>query len=162
MLTENHLTLRLVRLKRLETWPNQGHGFSFVLAKSGSGRYMSKSAVQNLLPGDVLVLNSTNEGKIEVANDEMIFWCFTVRFEHLSPLFAVGEICLLKSTTENLTRPKLYPASSSLAQECHRLIENVPPQGNVNHRSQVLRVAAAVLSVEFKYSRSQQAGFVRI
>jgi len=65
----DHLTLRLVRLKRSEAWPNQGEGFSFVLTKAGSGRYASPTAQQNLLPGDVLVLNSTEGGKIEVASD---------------------------------------------------------------------------------------------
>src|SRR5665213_1381875 len=143
MLAEDHLTLRLVRLKRSEAWPNQGLGFSFVLAKGGSGKFVSGSVAHNLLPGDVLVLNSTNGGKIAVANEEMIFWCFSVCFEHLFPLFSPGEICLLQNTTENLKGSKLYPASSSLAQECHRLVASAPSQGNVAHRSQVLRVAAA-------------------
>ncbi len=161
-LTEEYLTLRLVRLKRLDAWPNQGQGFSFILAKGGSGQYTSDSAAQRLVPGDVLILNSIDGGKIAVANGEMIFWCFSVCFEHLFPLFAAGEICLLQNTTDNLKGPKLYPAASPLAQECHRLVETAPSQGNVDHRSQVLRVAAAVLSAEFKNVRSQRAGFVRI
>jgi len=162
MLAENHLLLRLVRLKPFEPWSNQGHGFSFVLVKGGNGQYMSSSAAQSLSPGDVLVLNSALGGKIEVATDEMIFWCFSVCFEHLFPLFAVGEIGLLQYTAENLKGPKLYPASSWLAQECHRLVASAPPQGNVVHRSQMLRVAAAVLSVEFKNARSARVGFDRI
>jgi AraC-like DNA-binding protein len=162
MLAEDYLTLRLVRLKRFETWANQGLGFSFVLAKGGSGQFVSGSVAHSLLPGDVLVLNSTDGGKIAVANDEMIFWCFSVCFEHLFPLFSVDEICLLQNTTDSLKGSKLYAASSSLAQECHRLVASAPPQGNVDHRSQVLRVAAAVLSAEFKNARSQRAGFVRM
>jgi AraC-like DNA-binding protein len=110
----------------------------------------------------VLVLNSADGGKIAVAHAEMIFWCFSVCFDHLFPLFSVGEICLLQNTTENLKGSKHYPASSALAQECHRLVASAPSQGNVDHRSQVLRVAAAVLSAEFKNTRSQRAGFVRI
>ena len=35
-------------------------------------------------------------------------------------------------------------------------------KAHVDHRSQVLRIAAAVLSVEFKNARSQRVGFVRI
>jgi len=162
LLTEDHLNLRLVRLKRFESWPNQGQGFSFVMAKSGGGQYVSGATAQNLLPGDLLVLNTTSGGKIGVADEEITFWCFSVCFEHLFPLFAVGEISLLKDTAENLKGPKLYPASSSLARECQQLLEAAPPQGNINHRSQVLRVAAAVLAAEFKNARSQRAGFVRI
>src|ERR1035437_4784804 len=56
----------------------------------------------------------------------------------------------------------LYPTSSSLARECHWLVTSAPPQGNIDHRSQVLRIAAAVLSVEFKNARSQRVGSVRI
>src|ERR1700678_3026686 len=132
------------------------------MAKSGGGQYVSGATAQNLLPGDLLVLNTTSGGKIGGANEEMIFWGFSVCFEHLFPLFAVGEISLLKDTTENLKGPKLYPASSSLARECQQLLEAAPPQSNLNHRSQVLRVAAAVLAAEFKNARSQRAGFVRI
>jgi AraC-like DNA-binding protein len=110
----------------------------------------------------VLVLNCADGGKIEAAgSDEVVFWCFSVHFEHLFPLFTVGEVSLLQDTTESLKGCKLYPASSSVAQECHRLVEAAPPQGDVNHRSQVLRVAAAVLSAEFKNARRQRSGFVR-
>jgi AraC-like DNA-binding protein len=161
-LSGEHLTLKLVRLKRSEEWPNQRHGFSFILPKSGGGKYVSRQATQNLLPGDVLVLNSADEGIITVADGEMVFWCFSVRFEHLFPLFAVGEICLLRDTAENLKRHMLYPASGLLAQECHRLVVAAPPPGTVDHRSHVLQVAAAVLSAEFKNARSQRVGFVRI
>jgi AraC-like DNA-binding protein len=92
----------------------------------------------------------------------MVFWSFSVCFEHFFPLFAIGEISLLQNTTENLKGAKLYPASTPLAQECHHLVAKAPPQGNVDHRIQVLRVATVVLSAEFKNARSQRAGFVRI
>ena len=161
-LDDKHLTLALVKLKRLEAWPIHGQGFSFLLAQGGNGQYISKAGVQNLLPGDVLLVNSTLGGEIVVASDAMVFWCFSVCFEHLSPLFAIEEISMLQNTTESLVSPKLYPASSALAQECHRLVALAPPQGNVAHRSQVLRVAAAVLSAEFTSVRSKRAGFVRM
>jgi AraC-like DNA-binding protein len=162
MLMEEYLTLHLVRLKRSEAWSKKERGFSFVLAKSGCGQYVSDSVARSLLPGDVLVTHSADGGKIAVANDEMIFWSFSVCFEHLSPLFSVGEICLLQNAAENLKGPKLYPAASSLAQECHRLVATAPPSGGFDHRSQVLRVAAAVLSAEFKNARSQRSGFIRM
>jgi AraC-like DNA-binding protein len=161
-LTEDYLTLRLVRLKRGEAWPNQGQGFSFVLAKGGKGQYGSGAAAQSILPGDVLLLNSTGGGQITAASEELVFWCFSLCFEHLIPLFAVREISFLQNTTENLKGAKLYPASSALAQECHRLVATAPPQGNLDHRSHVLTIAAAVLSVEFKNTRSQRVGFVHI
>ena len=162
-LAENHLTLRLVRLKRCDAWPNEGQGLSVILAKSGNGQYVSNSAFKRqLLPGDVLVLNSDDGAKIAAGGDEMIFWFFSLCIEHLIPLFAVAEICLLQNTTDNFKSSKHYPASSLLAQECHRLVATVPPQGNVDHRSHVLMIAAAVLSVEFKNTQSQRTGYVRM
>ena len=148
--------MRLVRLKRSESWPNQGQGFSFVLAQGGSGHFASGSASQNVQPGDLLVLKCTDGGKISATADELVFWCFSVCFEYLFPLFAIGEISLLQNTTENLKGAKLYPASSPLALECHQLVAKAPPQGNVDHRLQVLRVAAAVLSAEFRTARNQR------
>ena len=161
-LAENYLTLRLVRLKRGEAWPIDGQGFFFVLVKGGSGKYLPSSGAQSFLPGDVVLLNSTDGGEIAVAGDEVVFWCFSVCFEHLIPLFAVGEICLLQNTTENLKGLKLYRASSSLARECHQLVAAAPPQGDMDHRIQVLRIAAVVLAGEFKSARSQRTGFVRM
>jgi AraC-like DNA-binding protein len=82
-------------------------------------------------------------------------------FEHLLPLFASSEICLLQGVTEDFKRARLYPASSPLAVECHRLLGEVPPQFNLDHRSQLLRVAAAILTVEFTNAHGRRTGFVR-
>jgi hypothetical protein len=82
--------------------------------------------------------------------------------EHLFPLLSADEICLLKQVAKSLKVATLYPASSPLARECHWLVTSAPPQGNIDHRSQVLRIAAAVLSVEIKNARSQRVGTVRI
>jgi AraC-like DNA-binding protein len=162
MLANDYLTFVLVRLKHSEAWPNQGQGITVVLANGGNGRYVCGTEARDLSPGDVVVLNSLDKGKITVTGDEMAFWWFSVCFDHLFPLFAVGEICLLQDMTENLKDSKHYSASSPLAQECHRLVAAAPPQGNVDHRSQVIRVAAAVLSAEFKTARHKRVGFVRI
>lgn len=159
---EDYLTLRSVKLKRSEEWRAQGQGFSFALVKGGKAQYGSGSAAQNLQPGDLLILNSADGGTISGAGAEMMFLCFSACIEHLFPLFAVGEICLLQDVARNLKGTKLYPASSPLAKECHRLVESAPPKGNIDHRSHVLTIAAAVLSVELKNARSQRSGFVRI
>jgi AraC-like DNA-binding protein len=160
--TQSYLTLQVIRLKRFEAWRTEGPGFCFVLVKGGDGAYGSRSGAQRLSTGDVLVLNSADGGKFAVTSDELVFWSFSVCLEHLFPLFASHEICLLQDTTENLKGPRLYPASSELAQECHRLVASAPPHGNVDHRSQMLRVAAAVLSAEFKNARTKRPGFVRM
>ena len=110
---QDYLTFQLVRLLRTESWLNAGLGFSFLLAKGGSGQYASKSTAQRLLPGDVLVLNSAEGGKIEAAGDELIFWRFSVCLEHFFPLFDVEEICLLHDIIENFKRSQTVSGGQS-------------------------------------------------
>jgi AraC-like DNA-binding protein len=164
MLSQEHLTLRLVRLKPSEKWMHGANGLSFVFPKEGGGKYVSKAGTQRLVPGDVLVLNGTPEDEGGLCADErggMVFWFFAVNFEHLFPLFASDEICMLQNVTEGFKGTKLYGASSPLAGECHRLLAEVPPEFNLDHRSQLLRVVAAILSVEFKGAQPHRVGFVR-
>jgi len=164
MFSQEHLTLRLVRLKPSEKWIHRANGLSFVFPKGGGGKYVSKAVSQCLVPGDVLVLNRTQEGEGGLCADErseMVFWFFAANFEHLFPLFAGNEIRLLQNVIEGFKGTKLYGASSPLAGECHRLLAEVPPQFNLDHRSQLLRVVAAILDMEFKTAQPYRVGFVR-
>ncbi len=163
MISQEYLALRLVRLKPSEKWVHRANGLSFVFPNGGAGKYVCKAVTQRLVPGDVLVLNRTPEGDGELRADErseMVFWFFRISLEHLFPLFASNEICQLQSVTEGFKRAKLYGASSPLAGECHRLLAAVPPQFDLDHRSQLLRVVAAILSVEFKTAQPYRVGFV--
>jgi len=74
---------------------------------------------------------------------------------------AGNEISLLQSVTADFKNTRLYPASTPLAKQCHKLLEDVPPQSDLNHRGQVLRIVATILSEEFKAAPSRRAGFVR-
>lgn len=164
MLSQEHLALRLVRLKPSEKWIHRANGLSFVFPKEGGGKYVSKAVTQSLVPGDVLVVNETPEDEGGLCADEggeLVFWFFATNFEHLFPLFASNEICMLQNVTEGFKGTKLYGASSPLAGECHRLLAEVPPQFNLDHRSQLLRVVAAILSVEFKTAQPNRVGFIR-
>ena len=164
MLSQEHLTLRLVHLKPSEKWVHGANGLSFVFPKGGGGKYVSTEVTHRLAPGDVLVLNGTPPDESGLCADErgeLDFWFFAANFEHLFPLFASNEICLLQNVTEGFKGTKLYGASSPLAGECHKLLAEVPPQFNLDHRSQLLRVVAAILSVEFSAAQPDRVGFVR-
>jgi AraC-like DNA-binding protein len=107
----------------------------------------------------VLVLDNAVGGNLCAPDrGELVFACFSVHSEHLFPLFASDEICLLQGVVDEFKRAKLYPASSPLALECHRLLREVPPQFSLDHRGQLLRVAAAILAAEFKNAHSQRVG----
>ena len=163
MLNQDYLTVRLVRLKPSEEWSNERGRLSFIFPKAGHGRYVSGPVAHRLSPGDVLVVNAASEDKIGIpGTGELVFWCFSVCFENLFPLFASNEICLLQSITDGLKKAKFYPASTPLAAECHRLLADIPPHAELGHRGQLLRIVAALLSMEFKNARRQRVGFVRV
>lgn len=162
MFAEDYLTLRLVRLKPREEWINKQGGLSFVFPKGGAGKCLCGPLNQRLASGDVLVLDGAAGAKLCAPDrGEMVFAWFSVHFEHLFPLFASKEICLCQAVTDNFKRAKLYPAASPLAVECHRLLGEVPPQFNLDHRSQLLRVAATILTAEFRSAHSERVGYIR-
>jgi AraC-like DNA-binding protein len=162
VLAENHLILQLIRLKAPEEWVNRREGLCFLFLRGGAGKCSAGTAVHRLGPGDVLVLNGVVGGKLgALDHGDLVFSCFSLCFEHLFPLIAAGEISLVQNVTEALKGVKVYPASSAAALECHRLLQDVPPQFNLDHRSQLLRVASVILSLEFKSAQPQRVGFVR-
>ncbi len=163
MLSQDYLSLRLIRLKNSEHWTHEGAELAFILPKGGSGILASGSAENRLNPGDVVVLNGALRGKISVADaKEMAFWFFSANLENLFPLFGCKEVSLLQAVTDRLKSPRLYPASTPLALESHKLLKDVSPQFDLNHRGQLLRVVAGILSAEFKNLRPQRDGFVGI
>jgi AraC-like DNA-binding protein len=162
VLIEEHLTLRLVCLKSPEEWSAKREGLVFVIFKTGTGEYVADHAGIQIKAGDILILNECKRTKLRVSpGGEIVFWCFSLRLEHLYPLFAGNEISLLQDVVSGLKNSKLLPASTALAVQCHRLIEEAPPQFNLDHRSQLLRVTAAVLSVEFTTAHHQRLRFGR-
>ena len=160
-LPKNHLTMRLVRLHQADEWKEGAEGWSMILFKGGTGRYVLRESKWNLVPGDVIVLNPAAGGRFFAQNGEAVFWCFSFCMEHLLPLFSAEEICMLQSIADAFKDSKFYGASSSVANECHSLVEGVPPNGNIDHRGHVLRIASAVLSVEFLNARNERNGYAR-
>src|SRR5215469_6464237 len=147
----DYLTLHLARLVGAEKWQGGEDGFHFIFFRGGMGLLVSNSASHPVSQGDVLILNAERGGKI-VANDsgELLFSHFSVRLENLYPLFSATELSLLQSLATELSRFKIYPASSALALECQQLVGVAPSHFDLNHRSHLLRIAASILSEEFK------------
>lgn len=163
MFDEEFFSLRLVRLKSPEEWPTQGDGLCFVFPKDGVGYYVDGSNVQSLMPGDILVSRRGPNAKLRVPqNAEMTFWSFPARLEHLIPLFDGDEISLLQRVADNFKQPKLFAAPSVLATKCHRLVEEVPLQLDLEHRSHLLRIAGVILNEEFKTAHDQRVGLGKL
>lgn len=163
MFAQDYLSLRLVRLKPADEWLTGGPGLFFIFVKGGGGKYLGGSVTHRLSAGDVLVWNGEAGGKLLVGDGgEVVFWCFSLSFEHLFPLFSSEEISLLQNVIDGLKSAKLYHSGAQVARECNRLLAEVPPQFNLDHRTQLLRIVGAILTVEFAAARPQRVGFIRV
>jgi AraC-like DNA-binding protein len=156
----NHLAVRLIRLKTGDQWMNNEGAIAFIFSKAGTGCWTSKTVTHRINLGDVLILNGTADGQISAdGQGDFLFRTFSFTVEHLFPLFESYEVSLLNKVIDNLKAVKMYAGNSSLAQECQKQIESVNPQFNLQHRGQLLMVATAILSVEFKQAQGQRTGF---
>jgi AraC-like DNA-binding protein len=163
MLTQDFLNLQQVQLKASQEWSLQGEHLTFIFPKGGVGKWTSGGAAQRLSSGDVLVLNAVSGGKICVTSPrEMSFSSFSLHLEHLFPLLVSSEICMMQNISDCFRTARLYPASSPVAQECHRRLAEIPDhKNNLDHRSRLLHVAAAVLTDEFSNGKTGRAGIAR-
>lgn len=162
MLTQEYLNLQRVQLKASQEWTLKGAHLTFIFPKGGGGRWVAGVGSERLASGDVLVLNAILGGKICVAGPgEMSFSCFSLHLEHLSPLFESSEICMLQNISDGFKTARLYPAASPTAQECHRRLAEISDHNNLDRRTRLLHVAAAVLTDEFRNGRSGRVGFAR-
>ena len=159
---QEDLTLRLIYLKPPGEWAHKRAGLALVFPKEGGGKYVCGRVAKRLAAGDVLVSSGGRGGRVHVSNGcGMVFRYFSLSLEHLFPLFAVEEISLLDNVADNLNGFRLYPASSPVAKECHRLLGQVSPQFDLGHRSQLLRIATVILTEEFRTARRQRVGSPR-
>ena len=162
MFSEKHLALRRVHLAPKEKWVAELNKLSFVFVHGGGGQYVSRSVTHRLLPGDVLILNPTSDGGVRAFDGgEIEFSFFSVRPEHLFPMFGGGEISLLHNACEGFKATRLFDSTTAVARESHRLLAQVPAGFSLEHRGQLLRVAAAILDAEFRSAQSNVPGFVR-
>ncbi len=156
MLDASHLKLKLVRLKPTEQWVNQTDGISLIFAQAGIGSFAAGGVNHRLDAGDVLALNGVGSGKISAdAKSDFLFRGFSLGVDQFFPLFESREISFLNSVVDRFKAGKFYPRNSALAQNCQKLIGAVEAQFNLEHRSQLLRIAAAVLTVEFQSVQGQ-------
>ena len=149
MLSDDHLHLRLSRLRPNVEWVPEETTLWFVFPKGGAGSCVCGAMTQPLEAGDVVVLKGRSGAKLFCTKGrELVFWDFSVRAEHLYPLFASREIGLLQKMTEGLGTVRIYPASTPVASECHRILGGVSPHFDLSHRLQLLQIVVAIFGLE--------------
>jgi AraC-like DNA-binding protein len=161
MATHHYLTLDLCRLKSGQAWSNGGEGLLFVFVSGGAGQCGDGCPTQPLLPGDVLVLHAGNGCCLSATKGaDLLFWFFCAGSEHLFPLWFPSELGFAQGLLDSFKAPKRYLAANPSAVRWHRMISDVPPQHSVEHRGQLLGVAAAILGEEFKNLRAVAGRYV--
>jgi len=160
-MAEAHLTLSWVVRKPRETWSAPKEGLSFLFPVEGEGLYQAGSWTRGVGPGDVLVLQGGLPGALCAGQRKGLrFRFFSVNEEQLLPLFGSRELGLWRSIKSIFGRPMAYAASSALARKCARMIEEVSPEADLEQRSQLLRVAGAILVAESRTARPRPAAFL--
>jgi AraC-like DNA-binding protein len=168
MVAQHNFALLKIRLEPGDEWVAKGpvlanSRLTFVFAGAGSGRWIEATQEFPLTQGDMLVLNPSSAGKLCVGVERaMVVQHFSLCLEQLLPLSAGREFGLLPGLTSRFNAGRLYPASSPLAVECWRRLDAVPRPVNFDHRAQLLRIAAVVLSVELDLSPGPPGRFVRV
>lgn len=152
-----HLILRTIKLGPAESWSNgAGGGLTFLFPRIGDGRFTTDGCIQPVGPGDVFVVNASYEGVLSNANGhEMVFAVFSACLDHLFPLLASHEISVLQVVSNGIRQPMWFGAKDPVAQSVHKLIAETTPEPTLDHRGQLLRVAATLLSIQFKLAKSR-------
>jgi len=160
-MTQHSLTLREIRLEPGGVWVVPGGELTFCLPRCGHGVCVCGASTEPLGKGDVVVIAHPTDARLMAASDKCleVSW-FSIRPEHLYPLFGSSEIVLLHSFLEGFRGLRRYPDGSSETQECHAVVGHVPSACNLDHRSRLLRVAATILSAEFDRVRCQNGTLI--
>ena len=151
------LTLRQSTLISNEYLPFPGNGMFFAFLIRGKGNCLLGQISVNLSAGDMLVSLGPERSKLFVESEsEMTFAYFCLRIEHIFPLFESLEISSLQTVIDKLKAAKVYSRTESISMRCKAWIAEVPKKHNLDHRSQLLRSASAVLSEEFDAAHSER------
>lgn len=148
MLFGDELKLRWRKLAAAEVWTNQPKGFYVLLPTEGLGQYDSPSGEQVFQPGEVVLLNAAPVGRLRCQGAEFTFGWFVFSFEQLLPLLSAAEMCRVRELLSCAGNSKVYSSESAAAVECHRLVQDIPPESSLGHRARLLAVIAAILSEE--------------
>jgi AraC-like DNA-binding protein len=163
MLTQSYLSLQAGHLKPLEKWTCEGDELFFVVPRTGVCQASSHGVTLRAMAGDMIIMSGRSGAKLGVlaenGENEATFSWFSASSDSLFPLFAAGEICFLQNVLQEFHIPKMYPKTTPLIVQCRQLLAETGPKVDLNHRSQLLRVAALMLSSEIKSRQQKQSGF---
>jgi AraC-like DNA-binding protein len=162
MPTQSYLTLQTGRLKPSEKWACEGDDLFLLFPEVGAGQVSAFSSNFKVVPGDMIAMSGRSAAKL-VAQEggdaaELVFKWFAVSLDSLFPLFSPAEVSFLQNVTQEYRSPKILPRTNPVAVNCRQLLREVEDKLDLIHRSQLLKVVAALLSSELNAWQQKQVG----
>lgn len=163
MLVQSYLSLQAGHLTPLDKWACEGDELFLVFPKAGVCQVTSPGSALRVTAGDMIVMSGRSGAKLaplaEDSGSELVFSWFSISADSLFPLFAAEEIGFLQNVLQGFRNPKVYFKTVPLIAQCRKLLGEVGSKVDLNHRSQLLRVAAMVLSSELKLWDQKHTGY---
>jgi AraC-like DNA-binding protein len=163
MLIKSYLSLQTVQLKPLEKWGCEGDELFLIFPKSGACQVSAYGINTRVNTGDIVVTSGRSGAKVAPLADggdgELVFSWFSISADSLFPLFAAEEIGFLQNVLQEFRNPKVYLKTTPVVVQCRQLVGELGSKLDLLHRSQLLRVAALVLSSELKIWEQKHVGY---
>lgn len=156
VINETHLSLQWLEMGVGETRSFSHDGFLFLIPQGGEASCVCGSLRTPMSKGHFLVVanSGTNRVLVEEAREFRAGW-FTVRLDHMFPLFGSTEIALLRRVSEAFLKPRRFPVHGGVAKECSDWLRARPSCWNLEQRSRLLCVVAEVLAQDFERIREE-------
>ena len=130
-------------------WKDSSSGWKIILISKGVLYWMSRSEVQELPPGQVLVIGPSAEGVLRGSQiGPSVIHFFYFHPEHLLGLLSLSErlsLGIFKQTTQR----RIILASDPVAKKYEEVVRTLPPRQSFFYRCQLLHLAAMVFSDTF-------------
>jgi AraC-like DNA-binding protein len=156
------LSLVEVVLRPGEEWVKAGEGLFLAFPRKGEVYLFAGQASRLLTPGDASIVSQTGGSVVRlVAQARVSLRCFSIHPEQLYPLFSAEEIPLIQGTLNSFKEIRLFAAAEPTAKDCHKALDQIGTQSELCRRTDLLRIAAVVLSEQLKQDRRPDSGYVR-
>jgi AraC-like DNA-binding protein len=135
----------------------------FIFPCEGQGLYLSGKSFRPLINGDVLMSGLTSQVILRASvTSDFTLQVFSSGVENLYPCFGATELSVVQPLSERIRGIRIYSANTRPATEGHRLIKEVPPKVDLEHRAQLLRIAAVFLNHEFQELQHESRNHGRV
>ena len=144
-----HLLISELEVAPGAEWTDSSPGWKIILIGKGILYWMSRAEVQELSPGQVLVIGPSADGVLrgsQISASSIHFFYF--RPENLLELLSLSERLSLGACVQ-ASQKRIIPASDPVAHKYAEVVRALPRRQSFFYRSQLLQLAAMVFRDTF-------------